>query len=107
MAGKGHLSSRRGRRSLTPFLLLCLWALWAGGPPPPAWRRECPPPVLLDLNSLGARELTLVPGFGPRRAEAVLRERARGGPFASPAELAKRVKGIGPALATRLDPFLR
>jgi competence protein ComEA len=56
---------------------------------------------------LTARELTLIPGFGPRRAEAVLRERARGGPFASTADLAARVRGIGPVLAAGLEPFLR
>ena len=48
----------------------------------------------IDLGSADAPTLETLPGIGPRRAEAILRERARA-PFAAPEEL-ERVPGIGP-----------
>ena len=50
----------------------------------------------VDLATAGDAELRLLPGVGPRLAERILEERAAGGPFASPADVARRVPGVGP-----------
>ena len=104
------MAPRRGRaafRLCLPFILLCCFALVAGGTRPTSWCRHCPPPCTLDLNRLSREELTLIPGFGPRRAALVIQQRRLGGPFASPQDLAARVKGIGPVLAGRLAAFVK
>jgi hypothetical protein len=54
----------------------------------------------LDLNHADAATLETLPGIGPVRAEAIVRERERR-PFASPAEVV-RVRGIGPVVAAGL-----
>ncbi len=59
----------------------------------------------LPLNGAGAAELETLPGIGPARAAAIVRDRERHGPFAAPAELV-RVPGIGPKTAARLAPEL-
>ena len=50
--------------------------------------------------------LALLPGIGPRLAEAIVRERRRLGAFAGPDDL-ERVPGIGPATVQRLRPLVR
>ena len=60
----------------------------------------------LDLNAATAASLQALPGIGPARAEAIVAERAAGGPFESIDELT-RVKGIGPKTVEELRPFLR
>lgn len=55
----------------------------------------------LDLNTAGAAELDRLPGIGPARAAAIVRERQAGGRFATVGDLA-RVPGIGPAALARL-----
>ena len=57
----------------------------------------------VDVNSADARELVLLPGIGPVRAEAIVRLRDRRGGFESLDELLD-VKGIGPATLERLRP---
>jgi hypothetical protein len=58
----------------------------------------------LSLARASAEELESLPGIGPRRARAIVEERARR-PFASVAEL-RRVRGIGPATVRSLDGML-
>jgi competence protein ComEA len=58
----------------------------------------------LDLNRAGARALEALPGIGPGRAEAIVRERAAR-PFCSVEEL-ERVPGIGAATRARLAPWV-
>ncbi len=58
------------------------------------------------LNALSARELERISGIGPVRAGAITRERARGGPFATLDELARRVPGIGSKTVDRIRPRL-
>jgi len=48
-----------------------------------------------DPSSAPARELMLLPRVGPVRAEAIIANRTRDGPFRSLADL-QRVRGIGP-----------
>ncbi len=57
----------------------------------------------LDLNRAGEAELLRLEGIGPVLARRILAERARGGPFPGPAELGRRVRGVGPALLARLE----
>lgn len=58
-------------------------------------------PLRIDLNRASLAELQLLPGLGPTRAEAVLLERVRRGPFRVIDDLC-RVDGIGPALIEQL-----
>jgi hypothetical protein len=57
----------------------------------------------LDLNRADARALEVLPGIGPGRAQAIVRERTQA-PFCSVRDLA-RVRGIGPVLVARIAPF--
>jgi competence ComEA-like helix-hairpin-helix protein len=58
----------------------------------------------LPLARASADELESLPGIGPRRARAIVEERARR-PFASTEDL-RRVHGIGPATARNLGAHL-
>lgn len=58
----------------------------------------------LDPNREDAASLETLPGIGPVRAAAIVRERLRR-PFASVAELT-RVPGIGPITLARIAPWL-
>ena len=54
-----------------------------------------PPALVPDVNSAPARHLLLLPGVGPVRAEAIVADRERAGPYRSLADL-ERVRGVGP-----------
>lgn len=54
-------------------------------------------PAKIDVNRAPVEVLMTLPGFYRERAEAVVAERERGGPFASCDDLASRVPGIGRA----------
>lgn len=73
---------------------------------PAALRRVEPEPGRVAVNRADAEELATLPGIGPRLAEAIVAERRRNGPFRSPDDL-QRVRGIGPALVTRLTGRIR
>ena len=87
-----------------------------GGSPPVACRgRERGLPALrgparrvfglpIDANRADPATLETLPGIGPARARAIVRERARR-PFSSVADLA-RVRGVGPHTLGRLAPWL-
>lgn len=62
-------------------------------------------PVRLDANRATVAELTALPGFGRARAEALVVERIRRGPFRDLADL-QRVDGIGPANAAAVAAWL-
>ena len=62
--------------------------------------RPLAPGETIDLNRAGAVQLQRLPGVGPARAAAIVREREERGPFRAAADLA-RVPGIGPALVQR------
>jgi len=62
--------------------------------------RPLAPGETIDLNRAGVVQLQRLPGVGPARAAAIVREREEGGPFRAAADLA-RVPGIGPALVQR------
>lgn len=50
----------------------------------------------VDANAATVAELMAVRGIGPKTALLIVRERERGGAFESLADLAERVRGIGP-----------
>jgi competence ComEA-like helix-hairpin-helix protein len=61
---------------------------------------------MISLNTASAAELEAVPGIGPRRADAIIRDRERNGPFPSVDALA-RIPGIKPALVARVRQRLQ
>ncbi|MGQ0612127.1 MAG: ComEA family DNA-binding protein [Planctomycetaceae bacterium] len=68
---------------------------WLRGPAPPATLPEGGS-LLPDLNAAPETQLLLLPGIGPSRAAAIVRNRALGGPFRSLEDLS-RVPGFGPS----------
>jgi competence ComEA-like helix-hairpin-helix protein len=60
----------------------------------------------LDVNSATEAELVLLPGIGPRRAAAIVKERQKRGAFNTVWELTE-VPGLTQALVRRLEPMLR
>lgn len=62
-------------------------------------------PVVIDLDVASVAELATLPGIGRVRAEAIVLDRIRRGPFRGIEELA-RVDGLGPTTVARLQPFV-
>ena len=60
-------------------------------------------PGAVNVNRATAEQLLALPGMVRARAEAIVADRDRNGPFASCAELV-RVAGIGPATVANLGP---
>jgi competence protein ComEA len=60
--------------------------------------------LALDPNTADARALESLPGIGPARAAAIVRERGQR-PYATVSEL-RRVPGIGPVTLGRIAPHL-
>jgi competence protein ComEA len=75
----------------------------APGPPPAPSGAAAPP---LALNSATVAQLDSLPGIGPARAAAIVRERERHGPFTSLEDLA-RVPGVSPAMVRKLHELVR
>ena len=61
--------------------------------------------IPLSLNTEPAEGLTAVPGIGPARADAIVRERVMRGGFRTVDEIYS-IKGIGPSLGRKLIPYL-
>lgn len=59
---------------------------------------------VVNVNTATAAQLSLLPGVGPSRAEAIIRARERR-PFRNVNELA-RVRGIGRATIIQLRPYV-
>ena len=101
--------SRRGAAGLGILLIalltLTLARAWDATQTPittdPATARQT-----IDLNHADSDLLQLLPGIGPRRAEAIVEERRARGVFVSLEDL-QRVSGIGPRTIDRIAPFVR
>ncbi len=100
-------------RSRRPPPLVVAWAVlvwvlavraFAAGllPPPPGPSVR---PCRLAVNRAGFAELQALPGIGPSRAEAIVLERIRRGPFADLEDLG-RVHGLGPEVLRELAPHV-
>ena len=61
--------------------------------------------ISLDLNSVGANALVLLPGIGKVISKRIIEKRNRSGPFKSIEELLE-VKGIGPKKFEKIQPFV-
>jgi competence protein ComEA len=61
----------------------------------------------VDINTADWPELVQLPGIGPTLAQRILESRRSGGPFVSPKDLRRRVRGIGPKTLQRIQPYLR
>ncbi|MGB5806525.1 ComEA family DNA-binding protein, partial [Castellaniella sp.] len=57
----------------------------------------------MDLNTATLDQLRGIRGIGPKTAQVILDERARGGRYLSFADLSDRVRGIGPRRAQSLQ----
>ena len=62
-------------------------------------------PCRIDVNRASVAELQALPGVGPSRAEAVVLERIRGGPFVGLEDLG-RVHGFGGATLRGLAVYV-
>jgi competence protein ComEA len=60
----------------------------------------------LEVNTATEAELILLPGIGPRRAQAILSERRKRGAFRSVWELSE-VPGLTKALVQRIEPLVQ
>ena len=61
-------------------------------------------PITIDLNREGLGGLQALPGIGAVRAEAIILDRVRNGPFRSLEDL-DRVDGVGATTIEALRPF--
>jgi len=59
----------------------------------------------IDINQASAQALETIPGIGPSKAAAIVKERTAEGAFASVDALV-RVKGIGDATVEQMRPFV-
>jgi competence protein ComEA len=70
-----------------------------------AQKKSGPPDTPIDVDVASAEELDALPRVGPALAARIVANRDSLGPFGSLQAL-QRVKGIGPALATGLSPYV-
>lgn len=100
-------------RGVAAGVLVALASIGAGVS---AWSGRTAPTILatgdapavsptIDLNTATPAQLEALPMIGPKRAEAIVADRARRGPFRSVEDL-DRVHGIGPRTVERLRPFV-
>ena len=76
------------------------WSPSHYGPPREGWHA-----VQIELNRARVPELCLLPGIGPALAGRIVAARARGVHFACARDL-QEIRGIGPRVAARLEPYL-
>ncbi len=63
------------------------------------------PSFQIDLDSADEETLALLPGIGPALAGRIVEDRNRRGAFGGIAGL-QRVRGIGPAISSGIEPFI-
>ncbi len=63
-----------------------------------------PPPARIDINGAPDYELSMLPGIGPKTAQAIIDDRRERGPFTGVDDL-MRVKGLGPATVEAIRPY--
>src|SRR5256886_8301785 len=100
-AAKGR--TLRGRHRLPPDSLPARDTL--GTRPPNGAPTRALPGGKIDVDTATAEQLDALPGVGPVLARRIVADRQKQGAFGSLANL-RRVKGIGPALAARLESLV-
>jgi len=90
---------RQALRAVTPAVIL-LSLVWFSNP---AW--SAPKSNLLNVNTASASELQVLPGIGPKKADAIVNFRKENGPFRQVDDLVQ-VKGIGPKTLAKLRPLV-
>lgn len=95
----------RGRQALAVFALACaaLMAVRNAAPGRPPTRAVS---IAIDINTAPPELLETLPRVGPSMARKIVAAR-KSGPFASAADLRKRVKGIGPVTSSLLEAYIR
>jgi competence protein ComEA len=68
-------------------------------------KKKGPPSEPIDVNTATAEQLDALPRVGPALAARIVADRDSLGPFDS-LDALQRVKGIGPALARGLSPYV-
>jgi competence protein ComEA len=101
----GGLEALDGVPGVGPGTLAALGphAIFSG---PPSKPRSSSDPALVSLNTATAEALAQLPGIGPARAQAILEDRRRRGPYRRLEDLT-RVRGIGPGTIARLRGRVR
>src|SRR5690349_19796961 len=102
--GKGKTKQPRGRHRLPPDSLPALDSTDLQRAPNGRSKRALPA-TKIDVDIATAEQLDALPGVGPVLARRIVADRQQRGAFGSLANL-RRVKGIGPALAARLDSLV-
>jgi competence ComEA-like helix-hairpin-helix protein len=59
----------------------------------------------ISINNAGVEELMLLPGIGPNRAQSIVTDRSRNGPYSSVDSL-KRIHGIGPGIVNAIRDYV-
>src|SRR3546814_9070374 len=59
--------------------------------------------LAIDVNAATPEQLREIRGIGPKMAQVIIEERARGGRYESLDDLSDRVKGIGPKMAAAMQ----
>ncbi len=67
--------------------------------------RAAAPCFQIDLDHADADTLALLPGIGPVLAQRIVEDRMRSGALGGLVGL-QRVRGIGPAIAAEIEPFV-
>lgn len=102
-----HALARRNRawRSLALVALsgACAWVAFDVWSPPPI--NPLPAEFVVDLNRASLRELNLIPGIGPKSAEAILAYRRSSGGFTQVEELT-RIPGIKEGKLRTIRPYV-
>lgn len=111
------LTVAAGQQALIATLIaICLvlaaidWYRYGGGLIGPVDIERDPPlpyDYRVDVNTADWIELQQLPGVGPTLARRIVAERTRGGPFAGPQDLQRRVRGIGPNALARFGAWVR
>lgn len=103
-----NANARKLTSTIVAFALaLCFAGAAAahGDPKEAADRSSSSSEGVVNVNTATAAQLSLLPGVGPSRAEAIIRARERRA-FRNVNELA-RVRGIGRATLIQLRPYVR
>lgn len=85
------------------LLLAVSWVAWDTWKPP--FREPLPADFVVEINSASLQELNLIPGIGPKSAEAIVAYRTTAGGFTQVEELT-RIPGIKEGKLRTLRPYV-